>query len=52
MRLGFTTTDMLRQVLDIKSDLKKEINAKGGTLSDSSTFSDYPQAIRDMPLLG
>ena len=44
-----TIAQNLKKINDIKADIMEEINAKGGSLLPSSPFSDYPQAIAQIP---
>jgi hypothetical protein len=40
-----TIADKLRTILGIKTEIKQAIIDKGGTLDDSTPFTDYPEQI-------
>ena len=37
-----TTAEKLQKIIDIKNDLKEKINAKGGSITDTTPFAEYP----------
>lgn len=46
-----TTAEKLQKILDTKSALKTAINAKGGTITDTTLFSDYATQVNNLPTL-
>lgn len=43
-----TISEKLQQVSDIKDQIRESVNQKGGQLSSSAPFSDYPAAIQNL----
>lgn len=44
-----TIADKLRQLINIKGELKSAINAKGGNVEDTTPFADYSTQIANLP---
>lgn len=44
-----TLSENLARLQSVKSSLKSSINAKGGSLTDSDGFEDFPSAILNLP---
>lgn len=44
--------DKLNRTLQTKEELKVAINEKGGTITDSTPFSEYPKQIQNLSLGG
>lgn len=44
-----TIAENIQTLFDIKSSIKDSINAKGGTITDSTPYEDYATAIDNLP---
>ena len=43
-----TTAEKLQKIIDIKNDLKEKINAKGGSITDTTPFAEYPIQVENI----
>ena len=44
-----TIAENIQTLFDIKTSIKESINAKGGTITDSTPYADYATAIDNLP---
>lgn len=45
-----TVADKLAQIYDTKSKIRDAVNIKGGTLLENTPFTEYPEAILELPV--
>ena len=43
-----TTAEKLQKIKSIKNDLKEKINAKGGSITDTTPFAEYPIQVENI----
>ena len=43
-----TISEKLQQLNNIKNDFKEKINAKGGSITDTTPFSEYPSQVENL----
>lgn len=46
--MNTTTKKKLQKFIDIKNDLKEKINAKGGSITDTTPFAEYPSIADEL----
>ena len=43
-----TISEQLQQLNNIKNSFKETINAKGGSITDTTPFSEYPSQVENL----